>query len=431
MGIIQQSVGESGQNNPQDVLSVQALLNANLGIHLTLNMFCGPKTKEAIKQFQQDVLGIAHPDGVIQPIGPTIERLALGANITKPVGYKVGGLQDVMVVQALLNRFQSDAQRIKIDGIFHDLSRAALQAVSQNHRQLLGTSTKTDIVVPKGPVLNLLCAGPSTPGKASAGARQRAWDKVVAFEKRTGDGAFNGITRVILAKSLYARIMSPWILDQGESSLCGPMIVLYSVLRSDPEAYVQYVIDLYEKGKGQICELKIKPGSDLKKAPAPGGVNHADWVAAASLRDSENLLFDYEKPSNETAGITSGGTICYWLKKIGATNVTDTTALLRWSGDGGIQDLFQAGVVCSKPGSWVFLMIDSGVLYQDRPEPKWNAYHWVGLLSAIVNKAHVKLEVFSWGERRMVPKNGTFMKTDEFLNYYHGHISCKEPPQVS
>ncbi len=72
------SVGDGGKNQSADVRYVQFLLSDHLasgdeGARLQVDGICGPKTREAIKRFQQGQLGFA--DGRVDPGGPTIRRL--------------------------------------------------------------------------------------------------------------------------------------------------------------------------------------------------------------------------------------------------------------------------------------------------------------------------------------------------------------------
>jgi hypothetical protein len=73
------SVGEKGDNKPEDVVTVKTLLN-KFGAGLDpANTNCGPKTIEAIKNFQKAKAGLANPDGLISPNGKTWKALTGGA----------------------------------------------------------------------------------------------------------------------------------------------------------------------------------------------------------------------------------------------------------------------------------------------------------------------------------------------------------------
>lgn len=67
---IKRSVGKRGVNNRDDVKVVQNLLNRWMPPPLALlaiDGMLGPKTINAIEQFQKTVVAITHVDGLIEP----------------------------------------------------------------------------------------------------------------------------------------------------------------------------------------------------------------------------------------------------------------------------------------------------------------------------------------------------------------------------
>lgn len=86
---ISQSVGQGGVNRRQDVITVQELINANLGkltplAPLKVDGLNGKKTIGAIEEFQRRVVRMRQPDGRVDPRGKTLQLLNQGA----PVGNK-------------------------------------------------------------------------------------------------------------------------------------------------------------------------------------------------------------------------------------------------------------------------------------------------------------------------------------------------------
>ena len=79
MSSITGSVGRSGINRPQDVRSVQTLLNNHRKPPLTkLNVDgqVGPNTIQAIEEFQRRVVRMANTDGRVDPAGATFRALS-------------------------------------------------------------------------------------------------------------------------------------------------------------------------------------------------------------------------------------------------------------------------------------------------------------------------------------------------------------------
>jgi hypothetical protein len=81
------SVGLGGQNRRDDVIIVQAPINAKLPVPLSpleVDGICGDKTKFAIKEYQRRNLAMNRPDGRVDPGGMTFRSLVGGQ--VGPVG---------------------------------------------------------------------------------------------------------------------------------------------------------------------------------------------------------------------------------------------------------------------------------------------------------------------------------------------------------
>lgn len=93
---ITSSVGVNCPNKRNDVLIVQHLLNSKVAMFtsskLTEDGICGTRTVGAIKEFQRKVVGMAAPDGRVEPNGQTIQKLTLGAVQPAPVASPVGAI---------------------------------------------------------------------------------------------------------------------------------------------------------------------------------------------------------------------------------------------------------------------------------------------------------------------------------------------------
>lgn len=255
------------------------------------------------------------------------------------------------------------------------------------------------------------------------GKRQRAKLQVATFRAKKPPGVFQQISRQLLSDDLLIKIDHPSKIDQGASSLCGASSILYKIALEEPEKYVKFVTELYDGGKSTLGTLEISPGNDLKVYDPKGQVTPADWVAAASIRDSENWFFDYQSADNEFAGITMPGAMAAWLRKIGFRIVVNETNLLSTKDS---KNLWNAALANEKNGYWVFLFVNAQVLYkEDQAKGSVLPNHWIVLLSAIVNENWVKLQVFSWGEKRWIPADGTTLPMATFLKNYYGFVKCK------
>jgi len=81
MGTISASVGQGGANRHVDVITVQTLINRNIGRLTPLRLIkvdgrCGEHTILAIKEFQTRILGMPKADGRVDPGGRTLAKLS-------------------------------------------------------------------------------------------------------------------------------------------------------------------------------------------------------------------------------------------------------------------------------------------------------------------------------------------------------------------
>ena len=139
------------------------------------------------------------------------------------------------------------------------------------------------------------------------------------FATQTSPGAFPtlGISRRDFAHQLMDRVNSPSLIQQASSSLCGPAMFMFALIRRDPETYVRFVIDLYDRGVAQLGTMKIAPGSDCRNYTPAGAIAAVDWVALAGLRDGSNALLDYDSVEVEAGGITFPMQMASWFRAAG------------------------------------------------------------------------------------------------------------------
>jgi hypothetical protein len=269
-------------------------------------------------------------------------------------------------------------------------------------------------------------------------------DMIQKFEKRNGKTAFTKIKRKALADQLRKRIKDPYLINQGNASLCGPAVFIYYLAKRRPKQYAQYIIDLYEKGEADIGRLKVKPGRDCKdfKPGAAQGIMQADWVALAGLRDSENAFFDYDHPNDQIPGITLPGDIAKWFTLADSPAVRKNTNIIF---DKSLYTLLQAHKLY-RHGTCVCLFVGQKVL-QGKSGGRCPADHWVVLNSPIqfdgkpvdgllrkglkVNddksllSKKIQFLLYTWGEEyRWVNKANPKLIVKEFLDYFYGYVSA-------
>jgi len=254
-------------------------------------------------------------------------------------------------------------------------------------------------------------------------AKEQAHMLVAAFAGRAAGGVFPHILRAEVAQGLDARIDLPTLVSQEQSSLCGPSALVVNLATHDPIAYVRYVVDLFERGEADIQRLHVTAGSDLRAYDPSGKIQPADWIAVASLRDSENYFFDYQSVDNEFAGITLPGDLTSWFEKIGYRNVFNETNLLSSKDE---KNLRQADLLF-RDDYWVCLFINADLLSAaTQTDGSMFPNHWVvqtGPLS--LAGGTVSLDIFTWGQGRFHVPSGRPITLAAFLKDYYGYVAAK------
>jgi len=238
---------------------------------------------------------------------------------------------------------------------------------------------------------------------------------------------FARIDRADVVEGMRARIADPTRVDQKAASLCGPAAFFFCVLEEHPELYAQYVIDLYLTGEARIGALHVKPSSGCRAYNSPRDLIHpVDWIALASLRDSENTLLDYSSANDTAAGITMPHSLADWFRKIGWKGVSNTTNVFFTKGrsdiDVCIRDFNADRRIC------LFInmqMLDS----HKRGDRSFSPDHWVAMSEAdrvkkpIIRNGKIELGVYSWGDLHDIPEHGDFL-LDKFYHNFYGYVSA-------
>lgn len=271
---------------------------------------------------------------------------------------------------------------------------------------------------------------PPQPSKPKPGPRRtpraEAEARLLAFAQRKGRGAFRASSRDQVARGAIDRVYDPNRIEQMASSLCGPAAMVRAVAATDPVAYADYIVQLFELGHGKLRRLEVEPDEDLRAYDPGVQINQADWIALASLRDSENWFFDYDEVDDPVAGITFPSSLAGWFRRAGYTSVYNETNLII---DKDLNNLRAANELY-KRNYYVCLFINMKMLDEDEGEMtsgSFSADHWVVLSSRVnIVGSHVKLTVFTWGDGfRPVPPVGKSLTIDAFLDNYYGYVAAK------
>ncbi len=228
--------------------------------------------------------------------------------------------------------------------------------------------------------------------------------------------AYPNISRSEVVSGLRDRLATPTLIDQKNTSLCGPAALMYCLASSKSALYAQYVAELYATGHSTIGRLTVAPGAGCKayRATAASGIHPVDWVTLASLRDSENDAFDYDAPSCEVGGITMPDDLVDWFKDVGFSKDANVTNLVFTKDEA---TLTAAGVRRSH-SHHVCLFISANML-QSPHESSWTPDHWVVLASPVtVGSGRAKFSVFTWGGVQSVDQ-----PVGDLCENFYGYVS--------
>ena len=248
------------------------------------------------------------------------------------------------------------------------------------------------------------------------------------------------------------RMMYPWMIDQGASSLCGMACIYYTLIQRDKYIYKTVAIELHRTGSYAFSNgYKIEPNSSMYDInPTDSNyvkmkMDEADWITLASTRSSEsNLKYDgietgkfdqlgavnwmsmLTRMCREVAGYSNAKSHDLSLLKTGFTLFTGMHSSLK-----KLIELDKE----YKAGKNIIIMIDPKLIYNDRGWRNPTTIHWVvykGGLQFLGSKdtvlttnfeeaSKVTFKVYTWGgirELRSIPSLN-------FASNHYGYIEVQ------
>ena len=232
---------------------------------------------------------------------------------------------------------------------------------------------------------------------------------------------FPRISEADIVTGLHDRVIDPTKQNQGTAGLCGPAAFFYCVLNYKPELYVQYVIDLFTTGKARIGSLEVKPGLGCRVYKPPADkIAAVDWVALASLRDSDNMILDISSVSDDVASRSRPGEVGKWLRQIGYRDVRDDSNFYFCKGRKEIE-AFDRDIRMHRD---VCLFVNENMLDDGKNKLKSTFMNHCVVLDEAPDfkRDRISLSVYSWGEVQRIPSVGS-LSVDEFSRNFYGYVS--------
>jgi hypothetical protein len=229
---------------------------------------------------------------------------------------------------------------------------------------------------------------------------RRAETTLVAFTTSTKKGMWHALDKSVMLGEIRARIHDPRQVNQGGQPFCGPVSVLFELVRRNPARYVEICQSLFEQGYLQGTTQRIQ-ASDRLRQSTQGNLRmpQVDWMVLATLREAEVTIFAVE-PNAPTiirnlTGMTKSWELIGWVKELlGYRNVKYNHAFL-------FSDLpvMRETDAVLKAGGVAFALITAEGLLNDRfaafPVPN----HWISLLGGVNNDGNrVTCDLYTWSK---------------------------------
>lgn len=254
-----------------------------------------------------------------------------------------------------------------------------------------------------------------------------------AFQFR---GTNNGLN---IISDIGLRIRRPWRISQSGASLCGPAAFMYCLAKDAPALYVQYMRDLFVTGKAKINNLEVEPSNACKNGQLVAGsdnrerrIDAVDWIALASLRDSENRLFRHRSVASDASGITLPGRLASWFSAAGYSQVQEKT---QFTASPGPEHLLEAArdfqhnknvclFIAAKvvrgpftfkaiPNHWVVLSEVQPMSIPHHPDP--------AQMQQSLEEQVPSLKAYSWGKEKE-DLNASKLSLAVLSKYYFGYV---------
>jgi hypothetical protein len=230
---------------------------------------------------------------------------------------------------------------------------------------------------------------------------------LIKFEQSSRSGVWRHISKSSLIADIRHKINNPLRIRQRKTQLCGPASIVFELVSRQPLHYVEICQHLYEEGKFQGRTKEVKPSKTLLNSRVYSGVSAADWMLMATLRDTENAIFDVDEDSGKVSmGITTPWEMKGWtFELLGHDQVEFHSTNLYGE--------FEAMQIAQKAfhiGGVAFLMIDSAMINNDNTIVSWPT-HWVAFQGGLDidegvwylhDSGHIKFDCYSWGQIKHV-----------------------------
>ena len=193
-------------------------------------------------------------------------------------------------------------------------------------------------------------------------------------------------------------------MHQDDYHVCGPAVVLQTMVESDPVGYARLVVEVFSAGtvRGQRVNSLLLQSKDY---PANDWF-WVDWMVLWAMRDVENAaLVTHGSPDDLLAGGTSAGDLAVMIKK--HLKARTVTSHANWVLGDASQHRAHVNAALAR-GANVYAMVDSSKMDGTAATRPSFPTHWVrveGLIAA-GQGGLLTMSVFNRGKHAQYTFNG-------------------------
>lgn len=170
------------------------------------------------------------------------------------------------------------------------------------------------------------------------------------------------------------RVMGHQTVHQDNYAVCGPAVVLQSMVESDPAGYARLVVEVF--GSGRVAGKRVN-SLLLQSKDYPGNDWFwVDWMTLWAMRDVENaVLVTHGSPDDVLSGGTSASDLTVMIRK--HLKVKSVSSHANWILGDATQHHHRVNTALAR-GAYVYAMVDSSKMdgKASAPRPSFPT-HWV------------------------------------------------------
>lgn len=242
---------------------------------------------------------------------------------------------------------------------------------------------------------------------------------LAGLDGSTSPGVWTHISSDVFKSQIAARVEQPEIIDQASAPLCGPIVVVYELARTNPARYVQLARELFETGYLPLIGNTIDVPAGLLEDNIGGGMPAVDWMFAATLRNEANAVLRVRSDLlGGVRGYSLAGAMMNWSQQL--LGMTETEDISTETG-GEMEAIRRAGGVVDS-GGHAFLQVEAAPLLEGGAD-RHHYDHWLPLTAGpFVDGDQISFATYAWGATKCVE-----VDVDTFCESFHGVVIARRP----